>query len=165
MKHFVINNPYWRGNVHHEKDNDAPNSMYKDNTEEVYRKYVEKQNETIKWFEDCDEDGEGFGPEDAYTWLVKPIEEKLKAPDSDFATDGCHKSMNPFLIMSKANQREWYKHAHKGSACGAFRVRVPSMKRSKQEWSKFYNEFPDIAAEVRLGNRRFYNGAKLKYIW
>ena len=152
-------------NIHHHKDNDKPNSMYKDKTEEVYRKYVEEQNKTIKWFEDIDEDGEGFGPEDEYTWLVKPIKEKLKAPDSDFVSDGCHKSMNPLLIMNRENAVAWFNREHKGSCYGAFRIRVPSLKRGKQEWSKFYNEYPDIAAEVRFGNRRFYNGAKLKYIW
>lgn len=161
MKHFVINNPYWRGNVHHEKDNDAPNSMYKDNTEEVYQKYLKKMYDDIKEYEIIDENGEGYDIDDEYTWLKKSIEEKLKAPDSDFVGDGMHKSIN----NSWLNFTNGFNHAHKGSACGAFRVRVPSMKRSKQEWSKFYNEFPDIAAEVRLGNRRFYNGAKLKYIW
>ena len=163
MIHYY--NYKYRKNVHHHKDNDKPNSMFKENTERIYQKYVEKQNETVKWFEEIDENGEGYGPDDEYTWLKKPIEEKLKAPDSDFTADGKHKSINPFLVMSKANQRKWYSREHKGSAYGAFRVRVPSLKRSKQEWSKFYNEYPEIAAEVRFGNRRFYNGAKLKYIW
>ena len=152
-------------NVHHHRDNDAPNSMYKDDTEKVYQEYVKEQNRTIKWFEDIDEDNEGYGPEEEYTWLKKPIEEKLKAPDSDFTANGKHKSMNPLLIMNRENAVAWFNREHKGSAFGAFRVRVPSLKRSKQEWCKFYNEFPKIAAEVRYGNRRFYNGAKLKYIW
>ena len=152
-------------NVHHHRDNDAPNSMYKDDTEKVYQEYVKEQNRTIKWFEDIDEDNEGYGPEEEYTWLKKPIEEKLKAPDSDFTANGKHKSMNPLLIMNRENAVAWFNREHKGSAFGAFRVRVPSLKRSKQEWCKFYNEFPKIAADVRYGNRRFYNGAKLKYIW
>ena len=152
-------------NIHHHRDNDAPNSMYKDDTEKVYQEYVKEHNRTIKWFEDIDEDNEGYGPEEEYTWLKKPVEEKLKAPDSDFTANGMHKSMNPALIMPKAAVRDWYNREHKGSAFGAFRVRVPSLKRSKREWCKFYNEFPKIAAEVRYGNRRFYNGAKCKYIW
>lgn len=146
-------------NIHHHKDNNAPNSMYKDDTNKAYQEYVEKQNHTIKWFEDIDEGNEGYGPEEHYTWLKKPVEEKLKAPDSDFMQDGLHKSLNPVRDSIHMN------HVHKGSAYGAFRIRVPSLKRSKQVWCKFYNEFPKIAAEVRYGNRRFINGAKCKYIW
>ena len=60
-------------------------------------------------------------------------------------------------------RKERYNWAHKGN--GYKRIRVPSLKRNNAEWARFYNEFPRIAAEVRLGNRRFINGAKLKYIW
>ena len=153
----------YRQNIHHHKDNDEPNSMYKENTEMVYQKYVEDMNKTIKWFEDIDVDHEGYDPEDEYTWLKKPIEEKLKAPDSDFVTNGIHKSMLGILITD--NRDDYFNRVHKSSGYGAFRIRVPSLKRNNHEWSKFYNEFPKIAAEVRYGNRRFYNGAKLKYIW
>ena len=44
------------------------------------------------------------------------------------------------------------------------RVRVPSMKRNNHEWEGFYRLFPTIAVEVALGERRFIDGAKLKYI-
>ena len=44
------------------------------------------------------------------------------------------------------------------------RIRVPSMKRSNKEWEKFYRIWPSIACEVATGERRFIDGAKLKYI-
>ena len=46
----------------------------------------------------------------------------------------------------------------------AQRIRVPSMKRNNHEWEGFYRLFPSIAVEVALGERRFIDGAKLKYI-
>ena len=54
---------------------------------------------------------------------------------------------------SKFNRNERYQ-----------RVRVPSMKRNIREWEGFYRLFPTIAVEVALGERRFIDGAKLKYI-
>lgn len=44
------------------------------------------------------------------------------------------------------------------------RIRVPSMKRSNKEWEKFYRLWPSVACEVAIGERRFIDGAKLKYI-
>ena len=44
------------------------------------------------------------------------------------------------------------------------RVRVPSLKRTNKEWENFYRTFPWLAKEVALGNTRFCDGAKLKYI-
>ena len=43
-------------------------------------------------------------------------------------------------------------------------VRVPSLKRSEREWVNFYRTWPSIAKEVAIGNERFVDGAKLKYI-
>lgn len=44
------------------------------------------------------------------------------------------------------------------------RVRVPSLKRTNKEWENFYRTFPWIGAEVAVGEVRFVDGAKLKYI-
>jgi len=44
------------------------------------------------------------------------------------------------------------------------RVRVPSLKRSDREWENFYRTFPWIGAEVAVGEVRFVDGAKMKYI-
>lgn len=146
--------PSWK------KDNNAPNYEFKDETEEAYQKAVKDQNERIKRAEDQygkDDWDEG----DYYTWLIKPIEEKLKAPDSDFSYDGMHKNLMPALTVCDRDYH--FRATHKGGRYS--RIRVPSMKRGKTEWHKFYNVFPEIAAQVRLGNRRFINGAKLKYIW
>lgn len=154
----------WMPPAFYHFDNYASNYDFRNDTEKAYQKAIEKQNETIKWFEDIDEDGIGYDEEDKYTWLKKPIEEKLKAPDADFSYDGIHKSMIPGLGFGDKNtRRKHFSGVHKGNRYS--KIRVPSMKRSKTEWQKFYNVFPDIAAQVRLGNRRFINGAKLKYIW
>lgn len=146
----------WRFN------NNKHNYDFKEETEEEYQKALKRQEETIRWYADVDEgvDEPGTAP----WWLKLPIEEKLKAPDSDFMYDGLHKSMMPVIACSGRNaERSLFSGKHKGN--GYKRIRVPSLKRNNAEWSKFYNEFPAIAAEVRLGNRRFVNGAKLKYIW
>ena len=44
------------------------------------------------------------------------------------------------------------------------RIRVPSLKRNNTEWEHFYRTFPSIAIKVALGDERFCDGAKLKYI-
>ena len=43
-------------------------------------------------------------------------------------------------------------------------VRVPSMKRTNKEWENFYRTFPWLASKVAIGEERFCDGAKLKYI-
>lgn len=145
-------------------DNNRANYDYAEETEKVYQKAVKSQNERIKWLEN-EYGTDDWGEDDTYTWLKKPIEEKLKAPDADFSYDGCHKNLMPALVLacSNENKRKHFWRTHKGN--WHWKIRVPSLKRNKSEWMKFYNEFPEVAAEVRLGNRRFINGAKLKYIW
>jgi hypothetical protein len=143
-------------------DNNSHNYDFKRRTEEEYQKALKSQEEKIRWYAEVDEGDDEPGT--APWWLKLPIEEKLKAPDSDFVYDGLHKSLMPVIICSGRNaERSLFRGNHKGS--GYKRIRVPSMKRNNAEWYKFYNEFPRVAAEVRLGNRRFINGAKLKYIW
>lgn len=143
-------------------DNNRHNYDFKEKTEDEYQKALERQEKTIKWFAEVDEGDDKPGSEP--WWLKLPVEEKLKAPDSDFMYDGLHKSMMPAIACGGRDARKGlYDWAHKGN--GYKRIRVPSLKRNKAEWTRFYNEFPRIAAEVRLGNRRFINGAKLKFIW
>ena len=43
-------------------------------------------------------------------------------------------------------------------------IRVPSLKRTDKEWENFYRTWPLLGAEVAVGNERFCDGAKLKYI-
>ncbi len=143
-------------------DNNAHNYDFKEKTEEEYQKALKRQEELIRWYAEVDEGDDEPGTKP--WWLKLPIEEKLKAPDSDFMYDGLHKSMMPVIIaVGEGAKNGLFNGNHKGS--GYKRIRVPSLKRNKAEWTKFYNEFPRVAAEVRLGNRRFINGAKLKYIW
>lgn len=146
------------------RDNKSPNYECRDIVEEAYQMKIKEYERTMKWFESLYEPGEEVDAEE-YLWLKLPINEKLKAPDSDFIYDGLHKSMMPTICCSGREAfRRVFKDAHKGNWI-YWRVRVPSLKRGKSTWQKFYNEFPTIAAEVKLGNRRFVNGAKLKYIW
>ena len=44
------------------------------------------------------------------------------------------------------------------------RIRVPSLKRSNKEWENFYRTWPGVAVQVAIGEERFIDGAKLKYI-
>lgn len=145
-------------------DNNRANYDYANETEKAYQKALKDQNETIKWAEET-YGLDDWGEDDFYTWLIKPVEEKLKAPDADFSYDGRHKALMPALAIagSHESKKRHFQRTHKGN--WYWKIRVPSIKRGKSEWVKFYNEFPDIAADVRLGNRRFVNGAKLKYIW
>lgn len=143
-------------------DNNCHNYDFKEETEKIYQEALKEQEEEIKWHAEVDEGSDGPNPEP--WWLELPVEEKLKAPDSDFTYDGLHKSLKPVIVCSGRNaKRELFNWSHKGNKYT--KIRVPSLKRSKAEWVKFYNKFPWIAAEVCLGNRRFVNGAKLKYIW
>ena len=43
-------------------------------------------------------------------------------------------------------------------------IRVPSMKRSEREWVNFYRTFPLLAADVAIGEERFCDGARLRYV-
>lgn len=145
------------------RDNRAPNYSSNIAVEEAYQEKAKEYEGTMKWFESLYEPGEEVDAEE-YLFLKLPIEEKLKAPDSDFIYEGLHKSMMPAIGCSgREVRRKHFEHAHKGNYY--WRVRVPSMKRDNTTWRRFYNEFPEIAAEVRLGTRRFVNGAKCKYIW
>lgn len=146
------------------RDNIVTNYNSNNIIEIVYQKKIKEYNDTLLYFESLYEPGEEVDAEE-YIFLKLPIEEKLKIPDSDFIFDGKHKSMMPAMgFGGRKERRNCFKSRHKDNWLH-YRVRVPSLKRSNSEWKRFYNTFPEIAAEVRLGTRRFVNGAKLKYIW
>lgn len=145
------------------RDNRATNYDSGNEAEEEYLSTVKHYERTMAWFADQYEPGEEIDAEE-YLFLKLPIEEKLKLPDSEFMYEGMHKSMMPAIgCDSKLTHNRLFAENHKDGRY--YRVRVPSLKRSNNTWVKFYNEFPSIAAEVRIGVRRFINGAKLKYIW
>lgn len=77
-----------------------------------------------------------------------------KIPDYDIE-EGDYPSIREMLSMDDSKYNRNDKHQ---------RIRVPSMKRSNKEWEKFYRLWPSIACEVATGERRFIDGAKLKYI-
>ena len=145
------------------RDNRKTNYDSGDSIEVAYKKMLKKYEDTMKWFESLYEPGEEVDAEE-YLFLKLPVEEKLKAADADFSYNGLHKSMMPAIgCSSRAVEREHFTKNHKGGLYWS--IRVPSLKRDNTTWKRFYNTFPEIAAEVKLGIRRFINGAKLKYIW
>lgn len=143
------------------KDNSAPNYECREEVEEEYKKYVEKKQQTLKWLVETftNEDGTidpDLYEDEYYLFLKMTPKERLSIPDSKFVGDGTW------------NSKTWpNKNGNLSSHKGGWhrRIRVPSLKREKATWQKFYNEFPIVAAEARFGDRRFINGAKLKYIW
>lgn len=143
------------------RDNKASNYDWKEDTEAEYQKYLKSKEESLKWVIDSytNEDGT-IDPElyedDYYLFLKMTPQERAALPDSLFVGDGTWGSQT---IPNHSGTLS----CHKGG--WERRIRVPSLKRGKSTWQKFYNEFPSIAAEVRWGDRRFINGAKLKYIW
>ena len=68
------------------------------------------------------------------------------------------KTIRELLAMDDAKFR------NTGYAKRFQRIRVPSLKRTDKEWENFYRTFPWLGAEVAVGNERFCDGAKLKYI-
>ena len=144
------------------RDNRASKYEYKDNTESIYKSYIKKREENLKNIIKCYTNDDGSIDSDLYEdenymFLMMTIQERLNIPDSRFVGDGTFDSNfdEPFSDLTITS--------HKGNRYT--RIRVPSLKRGKSTWQRFYNEFPDIAAEARFGDRRFINGAKLKYIW
>ena len=75
-------------------------------------------------------------------------------PDYDIE-EGDYPSIREMLAMDDSKFDRNNRHQ---------RIRVPSMKRSNKEWEKFYRLWPSVACEVAIGERRFIDGAKLKYI-
>ena len=126
------------------RDNRATNYDSKEDVEEAYQRELQKDLERRKPYID-EETGEEYDPtQDPEDFDGMTVEQRLALPDSYFIGD------EPY----------WN---HKGRMYT--KIRVPSLKRSNKTWQRFYNEFPWLAAEVRLGRTRFINGAKLKYIW
>lgn len=94
-----------------------------------------------------------------YFQVINPQEppykhEYKKIPDYDIK-EGDYPSIREMLSMDDSRFDRNDRHQ---------RIRVPSMKRSNKEWEKFYRLWPSIACEVATGERRFIDGAKLKYI-
>lgn len=144
------------------KDNSAPNYECREEVEKEYQKYLKEKENSLKWIIEqyTNEDGTidpDLYEDEYYLFLKMTPKERLSIPDSKFVGDGTWDSNfdEPFSDLKISS--------HKGNRYT--RIRVPSLKRGKSTWQRFYNEFPSVAAEVRWGDRRFINGAKLKYIW
>lgn len=143
------------------RDNVATNYDSKNEVEKEYIEFLKKMEDTLQWLIEqyTNEDGTidtDLYEDEYYLFLTMTPKERLSVPDSKFIGDGTWNSITWPYQKGKAS-------AHKGGRYT--KIRVPSLKRGKSTWQKFYNEFPMLAAEVRWGNTRFINGAKLKYIW
>ena len=143
------------------KDNSTPNYECREEVEKEYQKYLKEKENSLKWIIEqyTNEDGTidtDLYEDEYYLFLKMTPKERLSIPDSKFVGDG---TWNSKTCPNKNGNLS----THKGG--WHRRIRVPSLKREKATWQKFYNEFPIVAAEVRWGDRRFINGAKLKYIW
>ena len=64
-------------------------------------------------------------------------------------------------IVNKDNQKFVYNSG--GGSGGSNRVRIPSMKRSKATWKRFYELFPSYKENYAELNNK--NGIKLKKVW
>ena len=144
------------------RDNKASNFYFKDEVEKEYKEFLNRKEKSLKWIIEqyTNEDGtinQDLYDDEYYQFLKMTPQERLSIPDSKFVGDGTWNSQFSRGFMGSVVT------SHKGNHWT--RIRVPSLKREKATWQKFYNEFPSIAAEVRWGYRRFVNGAKCEYIW
>lgn len=143
------------------RDNRATNYDMSDRVEEQYKRYTKEKENTLQWVIDSYKNEDGtidpdLYEDEYYKFLTMSPSERAALPDSLFVGNGTWNSRTNSYVKGKPSE-------HKGGRYT--RIRVPSLKRSRSTWQKFYNEFPKLAAEVRWGDTRFINGAKLKYIW
>lgn len=91
-------------------------------------------------------------------------EEQLELPESERKYEKVHWTPEEKTTIREALTWEDSKFRNGPYARRCQYVRVPSLKRTNKEWENFYRTFPWIAKEVALGNTRYCDGAKLKYI-
>lgn len=72
--------------------------------------------------------------------------------DPDYQAPINHRDNNG-VYHSKKN-----KHKHKSYCSYSSKVRVPSLKRSKRTWKKFYELFPNLKDEESLNITTYYRG-------
>ena len=128
------------------RDNRETNYDGKEYVEIKYQEYLKSKEKSLKWVIDCytNEDGTidpDLYEDDYYLFLKMTPKERAELPDSLFVGDGTWGSQT----TPNYGTLSW----HKGG--WERKIRVPSLKRGKSTWQKFYNEFPTIAAEVRWG--------------
>lgn len=100
-------------------------------------------------------------------WIVEAEEYEYNVPDNQKKykkqhwTEEDNTSIREVLAEDDSKYRSTWFALGLG---GLYRIRVPSLKRSDKEWINFYRTYPSIAKVVAIGEERFCNGAKLKYI-
>ncbi len=97
-------------------------------------------------------------------WIVEAEDYPWDFPDNQKKYKKYHWTPEDQQSIREALAEDDAKYRSTSLARRAMFVRVPSLKRSDKEWTNFYRTWPGIAKEVALGNERFADGAKLKYI-
>ena len=99
-------------------------------------------------------------------WIVEAEEYPYSVPDDQkkykkqhWAPEDCDTIRQKLSVDDSKYRNTW-----QAKGRGHQKVRVPSLKRSDREWMNFYRSFPEIAKTVAIGDERFVDGAKLKYI-
>lgn len=97
-------------------------------------------------------------------WIVEAEDYRYDVPDDQKKYKKEHFTPEDKQTIREALAEDDAKYRSTSLARRHRYVRVPSLKRSGREWVNFYRTWPWIAKEVALGNERFADGAKLKYI-
>lgn len=97
-------------------------------------------------------------------WIVEAENYRYDVPDDQKKYKKEHITPEDQKTIREALAEDDAKYRNTSLARRHRYVRVPSLKRSDREWVNFYRTWPWIAKEVALGNERFADGAKLKYI-
>ena len=97
-------------------------------------------------------------------WIVEAENYRYDVPDDQKKYKKEHITPEDQKTIREALAEDDAKYRNTSLARRQRYVRVPSLKRSDREWVNFYRTWPWIAKEVALGNERFADGAKLKYI-
>lgn len=133
-----------------------------------WEKRVSKKDNNVRKYDERDQ--KWSRPlEDQLRTAIEEERDKWRKPYSLYEDEnGIHKDCEPRqtirerLALDDAGFRYSAWKYHFSNWCTW--VRVPSLKRSNTEWENFYRTFPSIAVKVALGDERFCDGAKLKYI-
>ena len=97
-------------------------------------------------------------------WIVEAEDYSYDVPDDQKKYKKEHFTPDDFLTIRQLLEQDDAKFRSTSLAKRCRYVRVPSLKRTDREWVNFYRTWPGIAEDVAIGEERFADGAKLKYI-
>ena len=97
-------------------------------------------------------------------WIVEAEDYSYDVPDDQKKYKKEHFTPDDSLTIRQLLEQDDAKFRSTSLAKRCRYVRVPSLKRTDREWVNFYRTWPGIAEDVAIGEERFADGAKLKYI-